>query len=155
MKQEAGKNEKTKKLVLAAVGLCLGVTLLLLGGLGGTTAAREESELDSPEAYRAELETTLTALCTSVRGAGKVTVLVTLSGGYEYVYATDRNGGCVTVGSGSSERAVIASVRAPTVCGVGIVCDGADDPRVAEELCELVCSALGIGRNRIYVTSGS
>ena len=44
MKQEAGKNEKTKKLVLAAVGLCLGVTLLLFGGLGGTTAAREESE---------------------------------------------------------------------------------------------------------------
>jgi stage III sporulation protein AG len=59
------------------------------------------------------------------------------------------------VGSGSGERAVVASVRAPEISGVGIVCAGADDPKVAEELCELVSAALGIGSNRIYVTDGS
>lgn len=154
MKQESKKNEKPRRLVLAAVGLCLGVALLLFGGLGGT-GETETVATESPEVYRQTLEASLTTLCASVRGAGSVTVLVTLSGGYEYVYATDRNGGCVTVGSGSGERAVVASVRAPEISGVGIVCAGADDPKVAEALCELVSAALGIGRNRIYVTDGS
>lgn len=154
MKQEQKKKEKPRQLVLAAVGLCLGVALLLFGGFGGGDAA-EEVVTESPEVYRQTLEASLTDLCSSVRGAGRVTVLVTLKGGYEYVYATDRNGGCVTVGSGSGERAVVASVRAPEIAGVGIVCAGADDPRVAEELCELVSAALGIGRNRIYVSCGS
>ena len=154
MKQEEKKNEKPRRLVLAVVGLCLGISLLLFGGFGGG-GATEEVTTESPEVYRQTLEASLTNLCSSVRGAGHVVVLVTLSGGYEYVYATDRNGGCVTVGSGSGERAVVASVRAPEVSGVGIVCPGADDPRIAEELCELVSAALGIGRNRIYVSRGS
>lgn len=156
MSREETKKGNIQKIAIAAVGLCLGVALLLFGSFGGTEKAVEEcDEIRSAEAYRAELEQTLTALCASVRGAGKVSVFVSLSGGYEYVYSTDERGECVTVGSGSSERAVVESVRAPEIRGVGIVCDGADDPAVSVALCELVCSALGIGSNRVFITVGS
>lgn len=153
-KEEPGKN-KTQKLVIAAVGLCLGVAMLLFGSFGGTGSTAEESdEVLSAESYRRELENALTSLCGSVRGAGKVSVFITLSGGYEYVYSTDERGECVTVGSGSSERAVVESVRSPEIRGVGIVCSGADDPAVAAALCDLISSTLGIGSNRIFITTG-
>lgn len=156
MSREETKKGNIRKLALAAVGLCLGVALLLFGSFGGTEKATEDGdEIRSAEVYRAELEQTLTALCASVRGAGKVSVFVALSGGYEYVYSTDERGECVTVGSGSSERAVVESVRAPEIRGVGIVCDGADDPAVAAVLCDLICAALDIGSNRVFITAGS
>lgn len=156
MNGERKPKEKTRKLVLAAVGLCFGAALLLFGSFGGTgDATSEDGEVLSAQQYREELEATLTALCSSVQGAGKVTVFVTLSGGYEYVYSTDERGKCVTVGSGSGERAVVESVRTPEIRGVGIVCSGSDDPRVAEALCNLVCTTLGIGSNRVFITTGT
>lgn len=155
MSREEQKKGNVKRLALAAVGLCLGVALLLFGSFGGTGETGESGdEILSAEAYRAALEQTLTALCSSVRGAGKVSVFITLAGGYEYVYSTDSRGECVTVGNGSAERAVVESVRVPEVRGVGIVCDGADDPAVAAAICELVCSSLGIGSNRVFITAG-
>ena len=80
--------------------------------------------------------------------------MVTLSGGYEYVYARDGDGDCVTVGSGSSERAVVEEVCAPRIVGVGVVCAGAEDPLVRQQLVELVCSSLNVAANRIVVTAG-
>ena len=107
MGREELKKGNVKRLALAAVGLCLGVALLLFGSFGGTGETGESGdEILSAEAYRAALEQTLTALCSSVRGAGKVSVFITLAGGYEYVYSTDSRGECVTVGNGSAERAV-------------------------------------------------
>ena len=132
MSKEESKQRNAKGIALAAMGLCLGVALLLYGSFGGTEkkTAAESGETLSAEAYRADLEATLAALCASVRGAGRVSVFVTLEGGYEYVYATDDRGECVTVGSGSSERAVVERVIAPRISGVGIVCEGASDPVV-------------------------
>ena len=151
------ENKKSVKgIALAAVGLCLGVALLLYGSFGGTEkkTVEEGEEMLLIETYREELETALAALCASVRGAGRVSVFVTLESGYEYVYATDDRGECVTVGSGSSERAVVERVLSPKIGGVGIVCEGASDPSVEAELCRLVCTALGIGSNRVSVMAG-
>ena len=94
MGKEENKKMKAKSLALAAVGLCLGVALLLYGSFGGTEkkTADEGEEMLLIETYRKELETALSALCASVRGAGRVSVFVTLESGYEYVYATDDRG---------------------------------------------------------------
>lgn len=156
MSKEESKQRNAKGIALAAMGLCLGVALLLYGSFGGTEkkTAAESGETLSAEAYRADLEATLAALCASVRGAGRVSVFVTLEGGYEYVYATDDRGECVTVGSGSSERAVVERVIAPRISGVGIVCEGASDPVVEANICSLVCTSLGIGSNRVTVLKG-
>ena len=155
MSKEIKDTGKKKKLIVAAVGLCLGVGMLLYGSLGTSTAPTEDTdEIGATESYRLQVEATLTALCGSVRGAGRVEVFVTLSGGYEYIYATDERGECVTVGSGSNERAVVKSVRAPEIRGVGIVCSGARDPAVAAALTDLVTATLGIGSNRVFITVG-
>lgn len=155
MKEES-KNGRTRKMAVAVIGVTLGVVLMFLGSFGGFGSSESSSDTDvlSAEDYRAQVEERIRTLCSAVRGAGEVQVFVTLSGGYEYVYSQDEKGECVTVGSGSSERAVVESVRSPEIMGVGIVCAGARDPAVKQALTELVSSALGIGTNRIVVAEG-
>ena len=135
---------KTGSVAVAAVGLALGVLLMLFGSFGGLSDrdGQETGELASAEEYRIQVEERIVSLCSAVRGAGEVRVFVTVSGGYEYVYSVDERGECVTVGSGSSERAVVEAVRSPEIVGVGIVCAGAGDPAVK-------------GTNRIVVAQGN
>ena len=156
------ENKKSVKgIALAAVGLCLGVALLLYGSFGGTEkkTVEEGEEMLLIETYREELETALAALCASVRGAGRVSVFVTLESGYEYVYATDTRaaaGGTtttyVTVGSGSGESLVYITQKPPEIVGIGVVCEGGMDPTVRQEITALLSAALGVGSNKIYVT---
>ena len=154
MENDKQKKKKPSGLLIAAVGVCFGVLLLLFGGWEGETKGNGAESLPSAEEYRREIEDTLTVLCSRVEGAGNATVFVTLTGGYEYVYATDGEGECVTVGNGSSERAVVRSVRPPTIGGVGVVCPGAADPRVKAALCELICASLSVGSNRVCIVAG-
>ena len=145
-----------KKIVLAIMGVALGATLMLAGNFGGSKSESraEEEDATRAETYRVQTEDRVRALCESVKGVDGVKVMVTLSGGYRTVYAEDARGECLTVGSGSSERAVIRSVGAPEIVGVGIVCRGAEDPEVRSTLTELVSSSLGIGANRVVITDG-
>ena len=155
MKEEF-KKAGARKMALAVIGLSLGVVLMLAGGFdgfGGKENADEE-QLPSAEIYREQVEPRICDLCSAVRGAGEVRVFVTLSGGYEYVYACDGEGDCVTVGSGSSERAVVEAIRSPQVIGVGVVCTGAENATVKQSLIDLISSSLNIGANRIVVTVG-
>lgn len=138
--------------MLAALFL-LGLFLLLCSGLPHADTKSEEEMLPSAEAYRAALREEITRLCQEVTGVGKVTVLVNLSEGYSYVYARDTDGDCVSVGSGSGREAVLERVLPPSISGIGIVCDGGDNPDVKARLTALVSAALGIGTNKIYITS--
>ena len=155
MKEEF-KRAGARKMALAVIGLTMGVVLMLIGGFGSFGGGEEscEGELPSAESYRTELEERVRTLCSSVRGAGEVRVFVTLSGGYEYVYARDGEGDCVTVGNGSSERAVVETVRSPQVVGVGLVCAGAADAVVKQSLIDLISSSMAISSNRITVVVG-
>jgi stage III sporulation protein AG len=144
-------------LLLAAVGL-----VLLL--FGGRISAKEEPMPDvlySPKEdelvlYREHIEERIQSLCQSVSGVGKVQVAVTLSGGYEAVYATeikDGNEEYVILGSGSSATALLLSKETPSVIGVGIVCNGGADTRVKSELTALVSAAFDVPTNRIYISA--
>ena len=157
MKSEIQAGGRIKKIAIAVIGLAFGVVLLLLGGFESQSAphAANISEEVGAEAYRADVESRVREICSHVRGAGDVDVYVTLSGGYEYIYFLNNKGECVTVGNGSSERAVIQAIKTPEIVGVGIVCSGARDPLVKRAICELVCSALDIGSNRVVVVEGS
>ena len=156
MKSEVLAGGRAKKMAIAVIGLTLGVVLLLLGSFHSDSPTRDSAaseEMDA-EVYRADVEARIREICSHIRGAGEVDVYVTVSGGYEYIYSLNSKGECMTVGSGSSERAVIQSVKPPTIAGVGIVCTGARDPLVKQAICELVCSALNISSNRVVVVEG-
>ncbi len=139
------------KYLLVGAGFLVGVLLLLFGSFGGEEAEEPVVSV-SAESYCSDLEERLEKLCSTVKGAGKVRVMVTLEGGYENIYEKDEKG-TVTVGSGKGESAVISATRPPRVAGVGIVAEGAGNERVKNELLAMVSVALGIGTHKIYITN--
>ena len=158
--------KKSGKLAIAVGGVLLGALLLFIGNRSGRTdtdptpSAPPTAEVTrSAEEYRADLEARMEAICAQVAGVGTVDVVVTLEGGYEYVYATDKRvtaGGetqsYITVGSGSSESLVYITERAPAITGIGVVCTGGMDAGVRREVTSLLSAAFGVGSNKIYVT---
>jgi stage III sporulation protein AG len=171
VKGTVGQLKRSGKLWIVILGALIGLGLLVLGSLelpifekkeqGNSTELGAQSELQS---YREQLSNEIALLCTQVRGVGKVRVVVTLSGGYEYVYAcdvqskTDEDSSTweesyVLVGSGSSQAPLLLMRRQPGIAGVGIVCEGGADPYVQNELTALISAAFGIGTNKIHVSA--
>ncbi len=151
-----------RKLLLILLGGGVGVLLLLIGSgwLGKSdlqktaaeTAVKIEEEV---RLYREETEKQIKELCESVQGVGRVTVAVSLSGGFENVYATESSANgerYVTVGSGSNQQAVLLYRTPPDVTGIGIVCTGGSDLIIRRELLSLLSATYHISTNRIYIT---
>lgn len=138
--------------------LCLlGVALLLFGGWQQSGGGGESTQTDGraeTEAYRRMLEEELTALCSRVDGVGSLSLMITLSGSEEAVYAADRDA------SGREDYVVqggeglLLSRRYPAVAGVAVVCRGGSDPTVVRELTSLICAALDIGASRVHISAG-
>lgn len=145
--KENKKDTAKWRVAIIGIGFVIGVALLLAGGSGEKT---EEVSTYSDQAYRLSLESELEELCEALVG-GDVKVFLSLEGGFSYVYAPDQRGGIVTVGSGSSEKAIIESSRAPLVSGVGVVYFKEKSPILESELADLISSALGIGANKIFI----
>lgn len=170
-----GAMKKNGKLKIVLIGLVLGIILLLFGGewkkvfmteddpaaATPSEAAGEGVELLSMESYRTALEERICDICVRVTGAGQVYAVVNLAGGYEYVYATDRKvtssgetNEHIIIGSGNEERVVYLTERVPEILGIGVVCQGGNDPRVKGEITALLSAAFGVGSHKIYVTGG-
>ena len=156
------KNENRNKAVIFAIlGAALGIILLLWGGFGADGQKPEEplSSTDEISAYCTYLEEQAVRLCESVSGVSGVTVAITLEGGFEQVYATDRTTTSnsqslehVKLGSGSSAALCAVSVSTPIVAGIGVTCRGGRDERVRAELTALLSAAFGVKTNKIYIT---
>ena len=171
VKGTVGQMKKSGTLWIVIIGAVVGVGLLLLGSwdlpLFQKQEKQESTDLGAQnelQAYREQLSREISTLCAEVQGVGKVQVVVTLSGGYEYVYACDvqsKTGNetytweesYVLVGSGSAQTPILLMRKQPSVAGVGIVCQGGDDPGVQNELTALVSAAFGIGTNKIHVSA--
>ena len=143
MTERDPKPKEKKKIRLAEK--CGGLPVLLLalagilllfsgGGLFGAGSKKEEAETD-PTAYRIALENELAALCSEVKGVGRVSVMITLKEGERTDYAGSK----------------VSSVSPPSVLGAAIVCDGGGDAETRAELTRLVSGLLGIGSNRVTV----
>ena len=133
-----------KKLIPALLGGAVGLFLLLGGsrlipGISDGSGQATEMPARAPgeayevslDAYRQALESRIASICAQVAGAGDVRVIVSLAGGYEYVYATDEKSAAsgtsrlyVTIGSGSGKSLVFLTEKAPAIRGIGIVCSG-------------------------------
>ena len=150
----------TRLLLIALVG-ALGAALIIFGGSFDKKDTDEVAATDpyaDANAYAIEVQTRVEQLLSEVRGAGDVTVLVSLKGGYRTVYASNAQSSSsgyksevVMSGSGSAEKALVAAYENPEIAGVGIVCSGADDPEVRRQMIELVAAALNISTNKIFV----
>lgn len=143
------KNLKGKWAVCALA--IVGIMLLVLGsGVGQSKSTRDDvGYSESSEGFKKEVQAQIVELCTKVSGDPAPTVTVTLECGEEYVYAKRSDGSYIT----SSGDAVLLCTRAPRVCGVAVVCRGGDRAEVKNEIISLVCALLGIGANRVFVSS--
>lgn len=156
-----GDEKSNPRLWIILIGAVLGVGLLLFGGNTAkkTDDVQKENtyspEQDEMVLYQRYLEGRVKTLCESVSGIGDVTVIVTLSGSFESVYATElteEGEEYVIVGSGSSAQALFLSREAPSIAGVGIVCGKGSSAAAKQELISLVSAALNVPTNRIYIT---
>lgn len=125
--------------------------------------------------YAQMLENRLTEIVSSIDGAGQSRVMVTLQNGVEYVYASEdkisHNTSESAAGSGGESRessedsessyiiidtengqeALVCTQLMPSVQGVVIVCEGANDPIVVEQITNAVTTALGISPKRVFI----
>ncbi|MBQ8849434.1 MAG: hypothetical protein IJ011_03760 [Clostridia bacterium] len=150
-----------KILIFILIGL-LGLGLLLYGSIASSkkedeSAAASEPSLD-PDAYAEKIEDEVERICKGVAGGCSVDAVVSLSGGYRAVYASDSQSSgtgyknsMVLVGSGSSEGAVLVCYENPEISGIGIVLSCREDERVKRDVIALVSAAFSIGTNKIYV----
>ncbi len=150
----------------AAVLILCALALVLLI-LSEWTLPREKSETAQtvqPQAYAKQTEQRLSELICSIEGAGRTQVLVTLRAGEETVWArndsmesesgtsrvqSEQN--YVLVRSGSDETGLRLKTITPTVQGVAVVCEGADDPQVQQRITQTVTAALGVGAGHVSV----
>ena len=162
-KRERDKDKGQLKMLPVIIGGAIGVLLLIYGGtLGGPSDegnAAVSAEITSFDEvrYEEELVKKIEDVCSRVKGAGKVSVAVTLDGSYRAIYAQNSSDGSsvrreyLLVGSGSSEKALLLGYSPPEILGVAIVCDGGANDVVRAEIISLISSLLDIPTNKIYV----
>ena len=146
---------------LILIGAALGVALLIFGSTEiprddqKTESAHYDPTQDELVLYQSFLEERVRSICESVSGVGGVTAIVTLSGGFESVYATEWNDGneeYVIIGSGSNASALFLTRDAPEIAGIGVVCHGSVGISTKNELTALLSAAFRVPSNRIYIS---
>ena len=166
MSDEKGKDTRRRSNVFIVIGLIAGVVLLLMGGGFSFSSLKKESTDVSAEVreydearYEAELVEKIEKICSQVKGAGTVSVAVTLDGSYRAIYAQNSSDGSnvkreyLLVGSGSNESALLVGYSPPKILGVGVVCSGGKSAAVRAEIVALISATLDLPTNKIYVTA--
>jgi stage III sporulation protein AG len=124
--------------------------------------------------YENELEQNLADIISSINGAGKTRVLLTMDSTVEQVYATDKsmsqnnseNSGdnteskedtsatttyiTVELSDGTQQTVLLKEIQ-PKVRGVLVVCSGGDNNVVKEKIVDAVTKVLNISSSRVSV----
>lgn len=158
LKERFGK-DKTPVLIVA-LGV-LGMLLLLFSG--GEKKTEVRTAAPDPSEAQAAVERKLESLLKTVDGVGKVKVCVTIDRMQADVYGVNteqtsepersqRSEKYVFTEDGSDTEGLRLYTEMPLIRGVGVSCEGGGSTVVRQEVTKLVCAALGIGANRIWVT---
>lgn len=173
------KNEGFVKAIVCA-GV-LGIALILLSGFftqnvkNEVKAEPKESISTTLTKYENDLEQGLAEIISSIDGAGKTKVLITMDSTVEQVYAADKNiaqknssntkeadtannkditadSSYVTVElSDGTQQTVLVKEIQPKVRGVLVVCGGGDNSVVKEKIIDAVTKALDISSSKVSV----
>ena len=142
----------------AALVILVGAVLLLWPAGGGDGTERDRTEQGS--AFDLEgLERRMEDALSQIRGAGEVTVVLTLKNSGVRTLASDwkedgesRSESVVTVNQGSGRtEPVTVSERQPEFQGALVVCTGGGDPDVKLGILESVSALTGLRSNQIAI----
>lgn len=153
------KDKKAMLIVLLAV--CGMLLILLSGGEGNKTNTEATESIAYP---CEEYEDKLRSLLSKIQGVGKVSVMITYESGEENVFASDkeesfRNGeqkiknDYIIVDSDKGESGLKIKSVYPEIKGVAVVCSGASDPFVKEQIISVISALFDISTKSISVVS--
>lgn len=172
------KNPKFVRIIII-IGL-VGIGLILLSGFLPNKSNNEDNQTNSQVAYVSlaqyenNLEQSLADIISSIDGAGKTRVMLTMDSTVEQVYATDKtmsqkdtvnsgeatetnkdtsaNSTYITVElSDGTQQTVLLKEIQPKVRGVLVVCNGGDNSVVKGKIVDAVTKALDISSSRVSV----
>ncbi|MDR2647314.1 MAG: hypothetical protein LBB67_04220, partial [Oscillospiraceae bacterium] len=141
------KHKLSKRQLAVVCAGVLGLILIAMSSLSGAEDGKKTSGENSVRvdltAYETQMEERLTDLVSSMDGAGKAQVMLTLDCGSEPIYATEgkstqnskQNGtnaeesiqgenSYVVIGSGNGESGLVLKTLEPKIRGVAVLCDG-------------------------------
>lgn len=158
--------------VIVVIG-CIGI--LLIGFSDWLTPQKTQKQSDNSEQISVEnyievLEKKTQKMVLSISGAGKSKIMITAENSSEKEFATnddtstdykandseqqqvsEQKSEIVIVESNGGKNALVTKVREPQIRGVLVLCEGADIPKVRENVTEAVKTVLGVPYNKICV----
>ncbi len=172
---------KSKSGVLVVLGI-IGLLLILVSSFGGFDKSKEEKDTTNDlniektynaDTYTANLEKKLEAIISDMLGGTRVSVMITLESGAEYVYANEtkvdagvkkdqaalkteqndsnQNTYVVIKDADGNEQALVVTEKMPIVRGVVIVCDSGQTQAVSSAVKMAVKSALQVDEQKICI----
>lgn len=162
------KLKKDKKLLLTVAAGILGIVFIVISEFIPKSSYKKaetgEQNKNSVSSYEETLEKRLESIISSVDGAGRVQVMVTLDTSEQTQYAKDEKENSKS-GDKTSEKSyekkfvltdddggvVLKTTEEPEVRGVIVVCDGGDNAAVKNGITSAVRAALSVDSNKITV----
>ncbi len=162
---------REKKLPKKSVALIIGAVIILgvlvFSEASNGNVSTDEDGVITAEEYVKSTEKSLERLLSDINGAGDVRVMLTVEACYENVYAKSYDskgqqteGGAenelseeyVIVKKGSNnEECLVIKVYEPTVKGVAVIAEGADNIKVKTAITDTVCALFDISAARVSV----
>ena len=158
------KLKKDKKLLLTVAAGILGIVFIVISEFIPKSSYKKaetgEQNKNSVSSYEETLEKRLESIISSVDGAGRVQVMVTLDTSEQTQYAKDEKENSKSGEKKSYEKkfvltdddgGVVLKTTEPEVRGVIVVCDGGDNAAVKNGITSAVRAALSVDSNKITV----
>lgn len=156
-------NTSDKKIKLAVIIGLIGILLLGMSEAIPKNKSENKSEKVSYAAYTSELEEKTKEIISSIDGVGECKVMITLKNTNENIFAKNNqentNGSnysteseYVLYNGENGEEPVLIKEYFPEVKGVVVVCGGADDVTVRENVINCVSSLYAIPSTKISVS---
>lgn len=144
----------------AAIVLLIGIALI---SIPTKTDEAEPVSTNVTNISEESVDTRLSEILSTVNGAGKVSVFLTVRTGEETIYQVDedstqrddseeyKNTTVIITSSEKYETGLVRQVIPASYLGAVVVCEGADKPSVKLAIIDAVSKVTGLGADRISV----
>lgn len=138
--------------------LLVGVSLMLLPDF--SSEKEEPAVAQPPQTTTVSLADELEQILAQVKGAGEVSVMLTVAEGEQIHYQTDdtynadqshKHDTVIVTDKDRTQNGLVQKVNPPTYRGAVVVCQGADSPAVQLSIMEAVSKVTGLDSSRISI----
>ena len=138
--------------------LCAGVAVFVFSSYFSQNSVKSAQNAQTFSEYNDDMEHKLCSVISAINGVGQVSVAISYGSGIEKIYAYEtktqttgnvktENSSVITVGG----QALVVKELAPSVSGVVVVAEGANDVAIRLKIVEAVTTLLNIDGNKVQV----